>query len=119
MKQIFILTIYLSSFINCQSQNCNTLPKHFASYEAALQLIDFAKFDFRDDVNTSRSSWLKEAKYLSCHSQKGFFIIRTKKNDVYIHQDLPVEIWYQFKKTNSFGQFYAKQIRGKYRLNLN
>lgn len=119
MKLIFILTIFFSTFVDCKSQNCETFPKSFESYEAAIQLIDLTEFEFKDNVNTLKSSWLSYAKYYSCDSKKGFFIIKTTKNYEYIHQDLPIEIWNQFKNAYSFGQFYNERIRGKYRLSLN
>jgi KTSC domain len=119
MKQIFILLLFLSTFANCNSQSCETLPKSFVSYESALQLINQSKFEFTDKVNTSKSSWLSEAKFFSCDNKIGFFTINTIENDVYVHQNLPIELWNEFKAASSFGQYYSQHIRNKYRLKLN
>lgn len=118
MKPILIVTFFLSTFSICKSQNCETFPKSFKSYEAALQQIDLTEFKFEDHVNTSKSSWLLNARYYSCDGKKGFFIIKTRKNREYIHADVPIEIWNQFKNANSFGRFYNQRIKGRYGLHL-
>lgn len=56
------------------------------------------------------------AEYLSCEEETGFFIFETKRGKIYIHKGMPIEVWEEFISAKSKGSYYAKNIRGKYRL---
>lgn len=101
--------------ISCNSQNCKELEDNFISYEQAKKSIESTSFTFTDKCDTSKSSWILEAKYYSCDKLNGYFFIRTKKK-TYIHKGLPKELWNEFKNTDSFGRFYNTKIKGKYQL---
>ncbi|WP_410743747.1 KTSC domain-containing protein [Flavobacterium sp. CG_9.10] len=47
----------------------------------------------------------------------GFLVIKTGSR-AYVHQDMPNEVWESFKKADSKGSFYSRNIRGNYRLKL-
>ncbi len=99
------------------SIDCEDVPNFFSSYQQAYNIVVNANFNYSDYINTWKSSWIESAEYYSCDGQTGFFIIHMK-NGTYIHQDLPVEIWYAFKNAYSFGSFYSTYIRGNYRVRL-
>ncbi|HZH68647.1 MAG TPA: KTSC domain-containing protein [Chitinophagales bacterium] len=48
---------------------------------------------------------------------KDYFVLSTEKK-TYTHKDMPIELWLEFKKATSFGQFYNSKIKGKYQLTL-
>lgn len=115
LKKYLLLSLIALLSISCNSQNCSELKDDFTSYEQAQKLIETSKFNFSDNCNTSKSSWILGAEYYSCDNKSGYFLIETKKK-TYIHKDLPKEIWNEFKKADSFGKFYNSTIKGKYQL---
>ena len=116
IKLLFTLLTLIS--LSCQSQNCQNLPTKFASYNQAEKLLGNSSFKISESINTSKSSWITKAHYYSCDGCTGFFIIETK-NKIYIHSNMPVDVWRRFKAASSFGSFYVHYIRGKYQFHLN
>ncbi len=95
------------------SKSCSQLPGQFQSYEEAESRITSASFQFQDDVNTSKSSWIRVASYYSCDGQTGYFMLMTNKKN-YIFQGMPLSIWQGFKNADSFGDYYHAHIRDRY-----
>lgn len=118
VKNIIFIIITCISLSCCDGQNCKTLPSRFTSYNQAINTIEGSNFRINESVNTSKSSWIRSAHYYNCNGQTGYFIIQ-EKNKIYIHANLPISVWQQFKKANSFGSFYNHYIKGKYRFYLN
>jgi hypothetical protein len=117
MRKVFLLlTVFIS--LNCHSQNCSTLPNKFTSYNQAISIVENSRFKIDETINTSKSGWILNAHYYSCDGKTGFFIIKMKRKE-YIHAGMPVSVWQQFKRANSFGSFYDYYIKGRYRLYLN
>ncbi len=79
-------------------------------------MVQSATFAYRHKINTADSSWILWAEYLSCDKKTGYFIFETEKNKIYIHENMPIEIWEDFKSALSKGSYYSKNIRGRYRL---
>ena len=98
--------------------DCAQLPNNFSSYDQAIHLVRSSSFKISETVNTSRSSWVRGAEYYSCDGYTGYFIIETS-NRIYIHANMPISVWRQFKNARSFGSFYDYDIKGRYRLYLN
>lgn len=118
------LIIFISSWIIfslgnrlCAGQDCNKIPSNFSSYEQAKAFVQTSVFKIKETIDTSKSSWIRGATFYSCDGQKGFLLIKTDKKD-YIHQNVPIEIWREFKSASSFGSYYSNYIRGKYQLIL-
>jgi hypothetical protein len=105
------------SLLSCKAQGCNTIPTHFNSYNDAIAFVKKADFKIKDDVNTSKSSWIRSAAYYSCDGVTGYFIYSTDERE-YIHAEVPIELWNEFKEATSFGSFYDRNIKGKYRFTL-
>lgn len=120
IKILFLSVILILSFIPslglCQS-SCNNLPKHYNNYNEAIKMIKNAKFNVIDNVNTDRSSFIRGASYYSCDNNYGFLIVGIG-NRQYLYDGVPRSVWQQFKQSNSFGSFYDRYIRGRYRFNL-
>ena len=69
-------------FISCsQKTSCDQLSNHFTTYDKAVVEIKSAHFKIEESVNTSKSSWIKNASYYSCDGQQGFFILETSKKE--------------------------------------
>ncbi len=117
MKQYIFIAIILFLITGCK-EKCQKTNYKFSNYGEVIHLIEKTDFTFSDKCNTKKSSWIVSAEYYSCDSKKGFFILKTKKGAIYIHQNLPKNLWYQFKSTKSFGKFYNKKIKNKYQLIL-
>ena len=112
-----LLFITISSCVQ-NSENCKEIPNNFSNYNQAKELILNSKFKFSEKADVSNSSWISSAKYLSCDEESGFFIITTN-NRTYIHQNLPIGVWEQFKNADSKGSYYSRNIKGNYSLKLN
>jgi len=81
-------------------------------------MISNASFILSESIDSSKSSWIRSLKYFSCDNHVGFLILRTDKKE-YLFQKVPIHIWNNFKKADSYGEYYNDFIRGKYQLNLN
>jgi hypothetical protein len=42
--------------------------------------------------------------------------VNTKKDKSYIHKNVPIQVWNEFKKATSFGKFYNRNIKGVYQM---
>jgi hypothetical protein len=116
MKKIISLLAFFT-IISC-GQKCDEIPNSFSNYDQATEVVLSSNFKLTDKADVSGSSWITSAKYFSCDGLSGFFIIETS-NRTYIHQDMPYEVWENFKNADSKGSFYSRNIRGNYQLKLN
>ncbi len=114
MIRFTIFAIFQIIALSSLGQSCKNIPAHFNSYDEAVAFVKSATFQFKDDVNTSKSSWIRSASYYSCDGKTGYFIYSTDKQE-YIHAGVPIEIWRGFKTADSFGSYYDHYIRKKYR----
>ncbi|QXP69372.1 KTSC domain-containing protein [Polaribacter sp. R2A056_3_33] len=114
MNKLLLIT-FLLFMLSCKGQDCETLPLTYTSYSEAVKKISSATFNFTDSVNTSSSSWIRNANFYSCNGRHGYLILKTAKKN-YIFKNVPKQVWYNFKEASSFGEFYNKNIRGRYKL---
>lgn len=113
----FILAL-TSLIVSCLPKtSCNQLPNAFSAYDEALLQIESADFRISESVNTSKSSWIRNASYYSCDGQTGYFIIETDKKK-YVHSGLPYTVWKQFEDAKSFGKFYNEKVKYNYAVQL-
>jgi len=117
MKKLLFIFLFIG-ITSCNSQNCEGISKTFITYKEVVSVIDATNFTLEDDVNTSKSSWIREANYYSCDNKIGFFVLKTDKKN-YVFEKVPVSVWKQFRNADSFGKFYNSNIRNKYHLYLN
>lgn len=117
LRLLSIGFILYSLIISCDGVVCDSLPNTYTSYEEAIGIIESAKFKQEDKVNTSKSSWIRGASFYSCDGITGYFIIETDSKK-YIHSGIPVKVWQGFKKADSFGSYYNKNIKNRYQFKL-
>lgn len=118
MKRPYLgLLLLLFCLTNCQAQTCDGLPTSFESYQSAMQQITTTTFKKSETLDTSKSSWIKGAEFHSCDLVTGYLILKTSKSE-YLHAGVPLELWNEFKKASSYGQFYNARIKGRYELKL-
>lgn len=117
MTKYIAFILFQAIAISTLGQSCKNMPAHFASYDEAISFVKSASFQYKDDVNTSKSSWIRSASYYSCDGKMGYFIFSTDSKE-YIHAGVPIEIWKEFKNADSFGSYYDHYIRKKYRFYL-
>jgi len=103
--------------ISCGGKDCSLLNDSFDNYKNALQAIKSSDFKFSDECDTSKSSWIYNAEFYSCDGKTGYFIIETKSKN-YIHNGVPIGKWNEFKNADSFGKYYNRNLKGRYRLAL-
>lgn len=114
-KFIILITAF---FIMSCGGNCDSLDKSFTSYDNAIELVRATNFNIEDKVNTD-SSWIDSIEYYSCDEVVGYLIVNTKRGNSFIHKNVPIQLWNQFKNADSFGRFYNQRIKGSYYLSLN
>lgn len=117
MKKIILCLLLFQHYTVYGQIDCSKLPNSFSTYKEAESKILSAKFAFSDNVNTSKSSWVRGASFYSCDKKIGYFIIKTDKRN-YIYKNLPISIWNSFKNANSFGSYYDRNIKNRYQLYL-
>ena len=118
MTKIFFgfTLLYSFFFISCsQKASCDQVSKQFETYDKAVEKIKSTYFKIEESLNTSKSSWIKNASYYSCDGQIGYFILETSEKE-YLYANLPYQVWTEFKSAQSFGGFYNEKIRDKYNL---
>ncbi len=111
----FLLTGMLAT--GCMAQSCADLPASFPDYGTAQALVLQADFPIDEEADTSRSSWIEGARYLSCDGQTGFFLLQAGGR-TYLHQDVPRTLWEGFRQADSMGSYYNRYLKGRYRLRL-
>jgi hypothetical protein len=104
----------------CSNNNidCSRLPEHYSTFKEAVDVIESASFKIKEEISTSKSTWIREASYYSCDGRTGFLIVKTD-NQKYISANVQLEIWEGFKNADSFGGYYNQYIKGRYYFNLN
>lgn len=115
MKHFLILFILLIS-ISCK-QNSESQPI-LHTYEEVGQYLNSESFDIDETTDTSESEWITSARYQSKDGQTGFLTLGMKGKDYYF-DDVPINIWEEFKEAESKGKFYHKKIKGNYTLPYN
>ena len=116
MKKIIAFLIFIT-IASC-GNNCKEIPTNFGNYDQATNVVLSSNFKLTEEADVSGSSWITSAKYYSCDGLSGYFLIQTD-NRTYLHQDLPYEVWKNFKNADSKGSFYSRKIKGRYQLKLN
>ena len=116
MKKVISISLIYLFLLACKDVN-SVSAQNFHSYQEAIATVENASFRLHDQVDTSRSSWIKSADYYSDNLKDGYLIIETKKKK-YIFSHVPINVWKEFKQADSFGSFYNKYIRGRYKLQL-
>ncbi len=91
------------------------MPSNFNTYGEAVEAVENSSFKIEEEADTSKSSWIKSAKFYSCDGVSGYLIFSTDKHE-YIHENLPVSMWEEFKNAESFGKFYNSHIKGAYQM---
>jgi hypothetical protein len=116
IKKLITIVLFFFAY-NASAQDCKTISETFSSYEQAVKAISNSTFSYTDKVNTSSSSWIRSATFKSCDGKIGFLIIGTDSNP-YIHQNVPISLWQNFKRASSYGSFYTRLIKNKFKLSV-
>lgn len=114
-KIIFIILLFI---VSCSKKNCSDINSNFSSYNNAIEVVQNSSFAIEEKVDTD-SSWIDSIEYYSCDEVSGYLIVNTKKGKSYIHKNVPIQVWNEFKNADSFGRFYNQNIKGNYYLNIN
>lgn len=117
MKKVFLGFVFYTQlfFFNCQGQDCHIFSFESTNPEQVLKEVRKVHFNLSEKVVTKKSSWISGIEYYSCDEKYGFLVMTTKKGKNYIHRDVPIQVWKEFKYASSFGSFYNENLKGKYR----
>jgi hypothetical protein len=116
IKKIVVFLVLI--MVSCKKHNCTEISSKFTSYEDAIETVQNSSFAIEEKVNTD-SSWIDSIEYYSCDEASGYLIVNTKKGGSYIHENVPIHVWNEFKNADSFGRFYNQNIKGNYYLDIN
>ena len=117
MKTNLILTFYLFAFtlMGCHSTcDCEKIANSLTYNEAVIKAKECGA---SDSQTTSKSSWIRKISFYRCDETKGFLIMQTDKGE-YIHSDVSQTVWNDFKNADSFGDFYNRNMRGRFQFVL-
>ena len=67
-----------------------------------------------DVLDTSKSSWIDSARYIRDAETGAGYLVLGIKGEKATYVDVPSGVWENFKKAESLGQFFTKEIKGKY-----
>ena len=118
MKNSILIFFLILLSCNQEKQNisdCSEITTPFTTYDEAKNTVESVDFKYTDEIDTSKSSWIRSAKYYSCDGHVGYLVYTTDKKE-YIHQEVPVEVWEDFKNADSFGKFYNANIKDNYQM---
>ena len=115
-KRFIPLFLLLSFFVPSTILNASDRPS-FNSYDDAISWVRNNHGLSKDSVDTSKSSWIRGAEYYTDGSGYGFLILNMKGKE-YIWEDVPTIVWNGFKKADSFGKYYHRNIKGNYYMGL-
>jgi len=117
MKYLLLSLLLITSFtMHVQAQDCGDLPTRFDTYQAAINAIRSADFKYTDELPAGSSSYISTAEYFSCDGNFGYLICTTTKGGGYIYENIPKDVWAEFKNADSKGTYYEKQLKSKYKL---
>jgi hypothetical protein len=57
---ILLTVLILVILQTCVGQDCNKLPLSFSSFQQASQLVKSSTLKIKENVNTSKSSWIRQ-----------------------------------------------------------
>jgi hypothetical protein len=117
-RRLALILSLLLFLAGCTGTPCADIPSNFATYDEAITAVESASFSISESVNTSKSSFINDADFYSCNGHDGFLILQFNEND-YIFEGVPMAVWEGFKDAESFGEFYDRNIRGRYRYHSN
>lgn len=98
--------------------DCESMQTSFSTYEEAEKIIEQTTFTFHETINTPSSSWIRSASFYSCDQRIGYLIIFTDQRN-YIHKNVPLYLWLNFKDASSYGSFYNQNFKNQYQFSLN
>ena len=113
----FISLIFIFLIVSRSKNNCKEINSNFDSYKEAIEIVQNSSFAIEEKVNTD-SSWIDSNEYYSCDEVFGYLIVNTKNGKSYIHKNVPIEVWDNFKNANSSGKYYNANIKGRYNINM-
>ena len=115
IKKIIVFLVLI--MVSCKKDNCAEISSKFTSYEVSIETLQNSSFAIEEKINTD-SSWIDSIEYYSCDELTGYLIINTKKDKSYIHKNVPIQVWNEFKNAESYGRFYNQTIKGNYYLEI-
>jgi len=115
IKIYFYSILFLLCFL--QHYSIALQSTSFTSYDQAQTWVRTNPNFTKDSVDTSKSSWIRGAEYYTDDSGSGYLILSMKGKE-YIWEGVPLNVWEGFKEADSFGKYYHRYIRGRYRLEL-
>jgi KTSC domain len=106
--------------IEYEANDCYSEELHnYDIYDSAVQDVEQTKrFKVKMKIENLNSSWIQKATYCSCDSITGYFILMTREGKKYLHEGLPYSEWSGFMNADSYGEYYDRHIKGKYRFEL-
>ena len=112
-----VITFYLFTyaFTSCSGVcDCEKISNSTTYDEAVSKAKDCGA---SDNKVTFGSSWIREISFYKCDATNGFLIIKTDK-DQYIHSGVPKTVWLDFKNADSYGEFYNRNLKGRFRFSF-
>nr|WP_317632105.1 KTSC domain-containing protein [uncultured Flavobacterium sp.] len=114
MKKILFILVLPLAMISCGKKDCSDLESKYASQPEAVKAITSAKFQLRESQTTANSSSIKRVEYFSCDGAKGYLVVYNLSGDVFLHKDVPLDVWKGLKESEYMRNYYNDNLRDKY-----
>ena len=111
--KLYITCICVFVLVFGYGQDCSIDYSSFNSYRQLQDHIE-SKYDCKSPWFLS-SDWIDKLSYCAYGAVQSYLIMKTKRKS-YIHEPISKELWDALINSDSVGSFYARRIKGKYRV---
>ena len=81
MKVSIFIILSCVLLASCQYEDCESIQANYESYNELTEAVKSHSFKIEEDLNTSKSSWIRHAEFYSCDGSIGYLIITTDKKE--------------------------------------
>lgn len=114
-SKVFLLILSVTTFVSCarNEKTCKDTSINKDFLADPINYVESFTYELTDSVLTPNSSWVRGVRYFSCDGKTGYFILKGKKK-YFVHSQVPIDTWLDFKNAPSFGKYYNRYLRFRY-----
>ena len=112
---LLIFLIFAGMILNAQIDNCAHTNTSWKNEAEAIETVENGSFARIEMIEGEDASWVESVHFYSCDEGYGFLIVKGKRKR-FIHQNVPLKVWENFKSAHSKGGYYNFYIKNKFKL---
>ena len=114
MRNLFYVLLVPLFLISCGKKDCSDLQQKYATQPEAVKAITSSAFQVKESQTTANSSSIKRVEYYSCDGAVGYLIVYNLSGEIYLHRDVPIDIWKGLKSAEYMRNYYNDNLRNQY-----